>query len=237
MPSNNERLIAAGRRLVTRGASAGAVVRLVGGGAVLLHRHLGLGVDRGINDLDIIISQRSRHVMAMVAACEEFEPDKRFNALHGSERMLFNGPLGRLDVFVGSFEMCHRIPLENRLELDPFTISVSDLLLTKLQVVAMTEKDATDVITLLGNHSIVSEEGDSVSLGHLGAVLGSDWGLWRTTTSSLNRLSQLSLDSDVAAKVAELSTWIANCPKTRSFSLRAKIGERKRWYKLPEDVL
>ena len=47
----------------------------------------------------------------------------------------------RLDVFLDRFEMCHQLDLRDRLGLEPPTLPLADLLLTKLQVVETTDKD------------------------------------------------------------------------------------------------
>ena len=65
-----------------------------------------------------------------------YEPNERFNAMNGSERMIFYDPSSprHIDLFVGGFRMCHALPLADRLELDSPTLPPAELLLTKLQV-------------------------------------------------------------------------------------------------------
>jgi hypothetical protein len=40
----------------------------------------------------------------------------------------------------------------------------------------------------------------------------------------------------VSTRLADLQEQIENAPKSRAWKLRDKIGERKRWYELPEEV-
>ena len=40
----------------------------------------------------------------------------------------------------------------------------------------------------------------------------------------------------VAVRIAKLERGLEEAPKTRAWKLRAKIGRRKRWYEIPEEV-
>jgi len=62
-----------------------------------------------------------------------YEPHVGFNAMNARERLLFfDEPNGRrLDLFVGSFRMCHEIPLEQRLTVDAATVPLAELVLMK----------------------------------------------------------------------------------------------------------
>jgi hypothetical protein len=69
-------------------------------------------------------------------------------------------------------------------------------------------------------------------------------GLWRTLTANLERcrghVEDHQLTDEERARVAtrlhELLERIEAERKSRRWKLRAKIGERKRWYELPEEV-
>jgi hypothetical protein len=59
-----------------------------------------------------------------------------------------------VDIFLGTFNMCHSLNLEGRMEQEPLTLPLSDLLLTKLQIVKLNPKDALDSLVLLGDHEV-----------------------------------------------------------------------------------
>ena len=40
----------------------------------------------------------------------------------------------------------------------------------------------------------------------------------------------------MSARIAAVLEHIEQAPKSRGWKLRARIGERKRWYELPEEV-
>jgi hypothetical protein len=111
---------------------------------------------------------------------------------------------------------------------------VTDLLVTKLQVVELNEKDARDLAELLRHHGLGAGEGDHFDTERLGALVGDDWGLWRTLTGTLDRLP--ALVPDVGELAAAVRHAIDDAPKGRRWRMRARVGERKRWYELPDDL-
>jgi hypothetical protein len=162
--------------------------------------------------------------------------------MNGRERLLFyDDPNERqVDVFVSSFRMCHVIPLEKRLAVDEDTVPLAELLLTKLQIIELNEKDVRDTVALLLEHD-VSVDDSGVNSSHISELCAEDWGLWRTITHNLEtlqgRVESYDVDSDlVSSRVSLLLERIEEAPKSRSWRIRAKIGERKRWYELPEEV-
>ncbi len=229
-------LVEEGIALVDASNRSGLKLRLLGGAAIFIHcpRALAQGPFRELADLDAIVPRAQGAAAARVLADLGYEPEARFNAMHGDRRLIFQGPMGKLDVFVGVFEMCHRIQLDQRLDLEPQTISVSDLLLTKLQIVQLNAKDAKDVAALLLEHDLGMGPGDHVDVGYLGSVLAADWGLWRTATGTLRRVADL--DPRVSDPVNGLLDAVNGAPKSTAFKLRARIGDRMRWYELPDEV-
>jgi hypothetical protein len=227
----SEALVTEGVELVEHAQREGATVRLLGGAAVVLHT---TGVPyREIGDLDAVTGRRDVKGLTRALVERGYEPEARFNALHGDSRLIFHGPVGKLDIFVERFEMCHRIELGDRLALDSPTITVSDLLLTKLQVVELNAKDASDLAELLRHHELRAGEGDHLDTGYLAKLVGDDWGLWRTLDGTLERLPALA--PEVGEHSAALRRVLDEAPKGRRFRMRAKVGERMRWYELPDE--
>jgi hypothetical protein len=175
-----------------------------------------------------------------------YEPHITFNAMHARERALFfDDHHGRqVDVFIDSFRMCHQIPLADRLKGHDQTVPLAELLLTKLQIIELNEKDVRDTVLLLHGHPIDDHDDDAVNGAQIAQLCANDWGLWRTITANLERcrshVSDYALDQSahdrVHTRFDELLGRIEEEPKTRGWKLRAKVGERKRWYELPEEV-
>jgi hypothetical protein len=229
-------LVAEGVSIVAAARDRGAVVRLLGGAAVFIHCPASVadGPYRTLGDLDAITRRTDVEAVSRTLKDLGYEGDARFNAIHGEQRLIFSGPHGKLDVFVETFEMCHRIQLRNRLQLEELTLTASDLLLTKLQIVHLNDKDVRDATALLTEHELARGPGDQIDVDYVGSLLGSDWGLWRTVTTNLNRVAEL--QDRVAMKANALVASLDSAPKTIGYRARARIGDRIRWYELPDEV-
>lgn len=225
-------LVDEGVSLVELAAAENVVLRLLGGVAIVLHS--AGSVHREIADLDAATRRRDTRRLSDALRARRYEAEARFNALHGDRRLLFHGPFGRLDVFVDTFEMCHRIDLRPRLVLDSPTLTVSDLLLTKLQIVELNAKDAHDAFLLFEHHELAAGPGDHIDIEYFARLVSDDWGLWRTMTLTLERVA--AQEPGVASKAQALKQVLDQAPKSSRFKLRAKVGERKRWYELPEEM-
>jgi hypothetical protein len=205
-------------------------------------RGLPPSLSREYKDLDFATAKKSSGDLQRLLRELGYEPHVGFNAMNGKERLLFfDNPNGRqVDVFVSSFRMCHEIPLEDRLAVDEDTVPLAELLLTKLQIIELNEKDVRDTVALLHEHDVTDDD-TGVNAARFAALCCEDWGLCRTITQNLvsvrEHLGRYEVDSEtVATRVTALLERVEEGPKSRLWKLRAKIGERKRWYELPEEV-
>jgi hypothetical protein len=214
-------------------------LRLLGGVAVRLHTD---ALGREYKDLDFATTKKGSGPTQTLLRDLGYEPHVGFNAMNAKERLLFfDNPHDRqVDVFVGSFRMCHEIPLEGRFDKQAQTVPLAELLLTKLQIIELNEKDVRDAVALLSAKG-VSDDDSEVNGGRVAELTANDWGLWRTITRNLTSVGQHLGNYDVdgalvMTRLDELQKRIAEAPKSRAWKLRDKIGERKRWYELPEEV-
>jgi hypothetical protein len=236
-----------GKRLTRAAAEAGLTLRLLGGVAVCLRSNeLPPALQRSYGDLDFVAGRRSSAEAQNFFREAGYEPQVAFNALNSKERLLFfdNENQRQVDIFIGQFRMSHSIPLDDRLEIDETTVPLAELLMMKLQVHELNEKDIRDAVAVLYGHELDDRDGDTVNVGRIAQVCCSDWGLCRTLTANLEHcrahVGEYELEPDdrerIGARFEEVRTRIDDEPKTRSWRLRAKIGDRKRWYELPEEV-
>jgi hypothetical protein len=229
-------------------AGPGLRLRLLGGLAVWMQAPGGLhpAFVREYGDVDLAVPRRRGHQAEGYLAKMGYEPDRVFNATTGDRRLLFHDPGNgrRVDVFVGRFEMCHTIPIMDRVDVEPRTIPLAELLLTKLQVVQLTAKDRGDAMALLHHHPVADHDAGAVNAAVAAGLCAADWGLWRTCTENLERaregiasypLSETER-SHLDEAVDRLRGRIDRAPKTAGWRLRARVGERKRWYREPEEV-
>jgi len=223
-------------------------IRLLGGVAIRLRapEQQAAALCRQYQDLDFVAPKRSTGAVQAFFRDEGYAAHVAFNALNGNERLLFfDEEHGRqVDVFVGDFRMCHAIPLGGRVDLEPRTLPLAELLLTKLQVVELNEKDVRDTVCLLHDHEVGEEDGETVNAARIAVLCANDWGLWRTFTANLrdieSHLDRYELTEgrrrEVAGRIEAILARIGEEPKSRGWRLRARVGERKRWYELPEEV-
>ena len=177
-----------------------------------------------------------------------YEPNQRFNALHGATRLIFEDGKNQrvVDIFLDVFRMCHILNLGDRLTLNDYTIPISDLLLTKLQVVETNEKDIRDLIAILKDHDVIdhiaSGDKEVIDTGYIASLCADDWGLCKTISLTLKKLltflPKYELEPEakqtLEARISKLLNAIDTVPKSLKWKLRDKVGERKRWYDLPE---
>ncbi len=235
------------QRIIGLATERGLTVRLIGGVAVAHHTHgeQPVALRRTYADIDVVVRRVDQRKLRPLLEHGGYVPDQEFNAVHGARRLLYydraNGR--QFDVFVGEFRMCHQLDLDNRLTLDPLTLTPADLLLTKLQVVEVNAKDLTDAASLLLWHEIGDERsGDVIGIDRLVDVTSHDWGWFITFTENLAKIDQASpeLPTTEAALVSTRATRIAQAlaqaPKSVRWRARARIGRRMPWYELPEEV-
>jgi hypothetical protein len=223
-------------------------LRLLGGVAIKLRAKDGLhpAFEREYADLDWITPKGASADAQRLFEALGYTPQVRFNAIHGRERLLFFDEQHdrQVDVLVGTFRMSHEIPFGKRLALEPMTVPLAELLLTKLQIVELNEKDVRDALALLHDHPVGEEDGDAINGAHVARLCASDWGLWRTFTANLDdlggHLDRYDLPDEskqrITSRIGELQERIERESKTFGWKMRSKIGERKRWYELPEEV-
>jgi hypothetical protein len=243
-----EDIVAEGGRLIALADEQGVDARLLGGVAVRLHaQEVPAALDRQYKDLDLAVPKKASGALDQLLRDAGYNPHVSFNAMHARERgLFFDDEHGRqIDVFVDSFRMCHAIPLAGRFDAEKGgTLPLAELLLTKLQIIEVNEKDIRDTVLLLYGHDVADHDADCVNGGRIAELCASDWGLWRTITANLDRCREHVPDYDlsngdreqIAARFDQLVSRIEAEPKSRGWKLRAKVGERKRWYDLPEEV-
>lgn len=241
-------IVAEARRLIDEAEQRGVPVRAIGGVAVSLHAADGVhpALRRPYRDIDLVTSRKAGRDTLRLLTDLGYEANERFNAMNGGKRLLvYDLENGRqLDVFVGEFEMCHRLPIADRLHVDSHTVPLAELLLTKLQVVRVNEKDVQDICAILVEHEISEGDQDTVNADHVAKLLAADWGLWRTTKGTIEatkgHLSTLPLDEEekrmIDGRLDELWERIEAEPKSLRWKGRSKVGERAAWYQEPEEI-
>jgi hypothetical protein len=238
------RLLEEGRGLVEQASDRGLAVRLMGGIGIRLvvGDRFPERFARTYGDIDIMVSRRDARAVEELLPARGWDPATAFNALNGARRLLFHDPAGsaQIDVFVESFEMCHSLPLANSLRRPGPTLPATDLLMSKLQIVALNAKDRSDLYALLMGCDLRDGDHQAIEPERVAALTRCDWGLHHTFELNLGRLREGlaagEAPAEVGGAVDALAAAIEQAPKSRAWKLRARIGERKRWYEDPEEV-
>jgi len=237
--------VAESRRLIAAARLKGLTIRVLGGVAVsILAPNPPPPFARPIGDIDVAARKGTRRAIANLLTSNGYLADQMFNAVHGSSRMLFRDPVNtrKLDVFLGEFSMCHTIPIADRLDREQLTIPLAELILTKLQIVELTERDQRDIYNLVFHHHVGVAGEAGIEADYIASSCAKDWGLWRTVTATVvHCLASITLYPIAASdrrviedRLSTILRYIDQSPKPIRWQVRNRIGERMRWYESPE---
>jgi hypothetical protein len=242
--------------LVRAAATAGLAFRILGGVAVF-HR---LGAESRSeyararscpHDIDLLGLPKTSGPVKELFMSLGYVADERLNAWHGNTRHRYfhldevGQPTVEVDVFLGRPPLCHDIDFTDRLDLPGPAMSATDLLLQKIQIHHATEKDLVDMAFLLWEFPLVAREDglDVLSGERIASLLARNWGFYYDATTNLQKLTGIGrgLPSSVAERAqqraAELARMIEDAPKSRRWTLRAKVGTRAQWYEDVEELV
>lgn len=235
-------------RIIDEAQQRGILLRLIGGLAIKLHSpsasHRAL--ERRYPDMDFVASKRGKDKLPGFLTSLGYEPNKTFNTLSGDRRQLYYD-LERdrqIDIFIEHFEMCHKLPVGERLDVEPVTIPLAELFLTKAQIVQMNEKDIRDICALVLDHEVGPGDEEMINSARIAELCARDWGLWKTISLSIDKvegfLDRFSLEQSevecIASRLEAIKRAIVQAPKSMSWRMRDRVGTRVRWYELPEEV-
>ena len=249
MSDTSQEILAEMMRLVGAAEAQNLQIRALGGLAVQVHNKSKHPLfTREFADLDFVIAKKQRREFEVFMPTVGYSPDKHFNVLNGSERQLyFDDKTGmKIDIFVGDFEMCHKIPLEDRLTFDPLTIPLAELFLSKAQIVELNRKDLLDIISILFNNETGSDDNEKINLDVLAQLCSQDWGLYKTISINLEKVEELINKPDekvtegerklILERVREIRNTFADMDKPLAWQLRDRVGTRVKWYIEVEEI-
>jgi len=195
-------------------------------------------------DIDVVGHRKETSKINQLFKDLGYKPRERFNAIQVT-RLIFNdlGNGRRVDIFLDVFEMCHKFDFKKRIDIEKKTLPLSDLLMTKLQIVEINEKDMKDIIAMLLDHEVSAEEvQDKINGSYIARLCSEDWGLYKTFTINLGKIpdyaTRVGIDEQGKIHATEqadrLRGLIEGIPKSMGWKMRAAVGERRKWYELPE---
>lgn len=236
-----------GRRIVDYARAKGIKLRLMGGLAVRMHCTSIQFCDRPYSDIDLMGLSPQATGIEQVFRELGYVPDREFNAFHGAQRLRFEDHHNKrhAEVFLDKFRLDHTLDFSQRLDIHPYTISLTDLFLTKIQIVKMDEKDFHDLFSLFRDNKIGMDDREGViNARYVAQLCAHDWGLYHTVLKNLERLPEFydhfKLDKaereSMDRRIWILKLMIIEEPKGPLWKTRARLGERLPYYEEVEHV-
>ena len=240
-------------RILKAASDAKVALKMLGGLAIKVHslnekefaNRLGRSAEKGqeYSDIDFATYYKSREGVKRIMEALGYSKRPSTMSTSASQRQIYFHPKGwfYIDVFWDKLKAAnHPISFRDRLEVDPISIPLSDLLLEKLQIVSFSRKDMIDTLLLLKAHAVAGkEEPEAISTDRVAHVLSRDWGFWYTVTTNLRGIREYAKEmdvltaqeaSDLSSKVEKLLYAANSIPKSLRWKLRAIIGSRRNWY-------
>ena len=239
------------RRISGAAQQAGLTLRLLGSLASQFHcpkfGSLQAQMGRAVTDIDLAgYVRQAKPVSALMVSLGYAKDREIFVVTEGGRAIFKNHANGlHVDVFYEKLDFCHVIRWDNRLEVDAPTLPLAELLLEKMKIVQINEKGVIDTIMLLLEHPLGEVDTDPINLARVAKLCAAEWGLWRTTSMNLDKVRQLAqgypqLQPDqkahVGAQVSQILTRLEAEPKSLAWRVRARVGDRVKWYKEVDEV-
>jgi hypothetical protein len=247
-------LLDLGKQLIEIGSERGVTLRILGHLAIRDHVKDHIELLELLNrvpthDIDFIgysIEQTQAERM-FTDLGYEVDPSVAFSQEYGLQRLIFHHHENEImaEIFLDQLIMSHTLDFRGRLELDHPTISLVDLLLSKLQIQEISEKDIKDMIALFAEHELGSDGRELIDISYLLRLTRTDWGLFYTAKKNLDLVKKYSdrysvIDAStrqsVKKRLDKVLISMMDEPKTVQWKLRAKIGTRLKWYQDVSDV-
>jgi len=232
-------------KIIKDAQSKGIILRLLGATAFMTQCKKTVGL---FDDLGRIITD-----MDFAAYAKQF---KQINDLmdsyglklsygtgsYGARRSIFfDQKTGlQIDIFYDSLSFCHDIYFKDRLEIDPRTIPLAEMLLQKMQIVEINEKDIKDTIILLYTFPVRDSDDKTVNGKYIANIMANDWGFYYTCTTNLKNVRDTfmkkydlsaEMENKVTGEINTLLDMIEKQPKSFKWKLRARVGTSKKWYR------
>ena len=239
------------KRILNASSQAGLILRVIGSLAFQMHcpryGFLQQAMGRAYTDIDFAAYRKHTKEIHVLMAGLGYVEDREVFIVSEGDRAIFNNPQTGLhvDVFYEKLDFCHMISWNSRLEVDDPTIPLAEMVLEKMQIVKINEKDVIDTIMLFMEHPLGNVDHETINIERIAQLCAQEWGLWRTTTMNLVNVKQLVLGyaqltdeqkRHVSTQVDAALQRIEKEPKSLAWRLRARVGDRVKWYKDVDEV-
>jgi hypothetical protein len=234
------------RSLIRAAEEEGVRLRLLGSLAFRFHcpGHVDYldAMERELTDIDFAASSKNRKELRKFFDGLGYLEDRDVLVTMEGARYSYKNPENDIgvDIFFDRLDFCHPVELGDRLALDSPTISLADLVLEKVQIVEINEKDIKDLIVCFLEHDVGAGDPERIDIDYIAGIFSKDWGFYHTATMNLEKvkafLSKYGVLADdqrklVQARIDALLDHIKAAPKSMRWKARARVGTKVRWYK------
>jgi hypothetical protein len=234
-------------------------LRIIGAIAIRTHspefKHFEYDLGRILTDIDFVGYDKDTKRIRQLFLDLGFTEDPAIRAMMSgmgmgkmSKRLIFyEDTMGiHSDVFLDEMKFCHVINFKGRLEVDHPTVPLTEMFLSKLQIVQINEKDIIDSIVLIREHEMGPGDKETINEDYIAKLFSQDWGFWRTATENLGKIKDFAQSydkltaedkKDITQKIDRLRARIDNQSKPMKWKMRNRVGDKKQWYADVEEVI
>ncbi|MHB9093467.1 MAG: nucleotidyltransferase family protein [Eubacteriales bacterium] len=238
-------------RIVNAANEKGVAMRLLGALAFKFHcpeyGYIQEALGRKYTDIDFAAYVKDSPKIKEVLESLGYKGDDQVNIFFGDSRLIFDNPQNgiHVDVFFEKLDFRHEVPWGGRLDNDSPTLPLAELLLEKMQIVQINEKDIIDTLMMLLEHELAEHDSETVNMKRVCSLCAADWGLWRTTTMNLQKVKVMSQGyenlsaehkSAIGLKIDRIFEILDQEPKSFGWKMRNMLGDRMKWYKEVDEV-
>ncbi|MCL2312218.1 MAG: hypothetical protein FWC41_07005 [Firmicutes bacterium] len=175
-----------------------------------------------IADIDIIV--KPNHIVALenYFISRSYEMNRKIKMLYGNTRRGFYTENNiSIDVFIGNITLCQKISILDRFYFCYPTLTPTDLFLTKIQKINLSESDVFDI-------DFIFEYG--IDFQYIIDLTSNKWNWWKTLITNITFLLKENISEKNKKLLTDLLYEINSVEKTFIWKVRNIIGERMQWH-------
>lgn len=200
------------------------------------------GIDRPVKDIDIIVPRSSMITAMDVLSIDGWKMNGRNQRINSGILVcaIDNTSGTRLDMYADPVILNQTLYFGQRLRILEKTLTPVDLLISKLQIVNITDRDLDDICALAGGCQVAAVDSPStLNAERLKIICSNSWALQYTSIGNLDAAERRAgthrdIQEERLARILQNVSLLRNictdCPKSWTWRLRAKIGPLLPWY-------
>lgn len=232
----------AAKQLLRESEKRGIESKLIGGLAfkILCPSSREGSLARNNNDIDLVVKRKEVGKLKKLMDGLGYEYPPSSDVIYPDQILYMDNQNRRqVDIFVDGFQMCHKFDFRKGLEESGQTLPITDLILTKLQIAELTDRDMQDLGAAFFDFRL-GQGPNHIRYDQIAYLASKNWGIWKDFTDNLKklrvRISEIAPEEagEIAKRADTLLEDIDRHRKSARWKLRARVGERLSWHELPQ---